>query len=61
MQVLIKWATEQFRKLGVEGPKSKGFEFIARVQGTMLLAHALHDPRRMKQQLRAISAWLDTV
>lgn len=59
LQVLIDWATDQFRKAGVAKPKSTGFEFIARVQGTMLLAHALRDPRRMKQQLKQVGAWLD--
>lgn len=61
LQVLIDWAVEQFRQAGVARPKSTGFEFIARVQGTMLLAHALHDPRRMKQQLKVIATWLDTL
>jgi len=61
LQVLIDWAAGQFRKAGVARPKSTGFEFVARVQGTMLLAHALHDPGRLKQQLRLISGWLDTL
>jgi len=61
LQVLIDWAVEQFRKAGVPRPKSTGFEFIARVQGTMLLAHTLHDPRRMKQQIKVIGTWLDTL
>jgi AcrR family transcriptional regulator len=59
MQVLIDWAAGQFRELGVKRPEEKGFEFIARVQGTMLLGHSLHDPARLKRQLQAINAWLD--
>lgn len=59
LQILIDWAAGQFRKAGVARPKSTGFEFIARVQGTMVLAHALHDPKRLKQQLKLIGDWLD--
>lgn len=61
MEVLIDWATDQFRAMGVKKPEQAGFEFVARVQGTMLLGHALHDPARLKRQLKAIITWLDTM
>lgn len=59
MEVLIDWATDQFRLMGLKKPQETGFEFVARVQGTMLLGHALHDPERLKRQLRALNTWLD--
>ncbi|MEJ2760183.1 MAG: helix-turn-helix domain containing protein [Gammaproteobacteria bacterium] len=61
LQVLIDWAAGQFRRAGVARPKSTGFGFIARVQGTMMLTHALHDPKRLKQQFKYIGEWLDTL
>ena len=61
MQILIDWASDQFRELGVDKPEEHGFEFIARIQGTMLLGHAMHDPKRIKQQLKGIGNWIDSL
>lgn len=61
LQVLIEWATDQFREMGVKKPEEFGFEFIARVEGIMLLGHALRNPVRLKRQLKALMSWLDTL
>ena len=59
MRVLIGWASDQFKALGYRDPDGMGFEFIARLQGTMLLGHALHDPKLIRRQLTALCEWID--
>ena len=59
MRVLIGWASDQFKALGYQDPNRMGFEFIARLQGTMLLGHALHDPKLIRRHLTALCDWID--
>jgi AcrR family transcriptional regulator len=59
IRVLIEWAGDQFRALGYENAKEMGFEFIARVQGTILLGHVLHDTARMRRQIAELANWVD--
>ncbi|HEY7840749.1 MAG TPA: TetR/AcrR family transcriptional regulator [Gammaproteobacteria bacterium] len=61
VRVLIEWAGDQFKALGYENAMEMGFEFIARVQGTVLLGHALHDKGRMRRQLNEMCGWVDAL
>ena len=59
IRVLIEWAGDQFKALGYGNAKEMGFEFIARVQGTILLGHVLHDTARMRKQMTELANWVD--
>ena len=59
MRVMIAWASDQFKALGYQDPDRMGFEFIARLQGTTLLGHALHDPKLIRRHLTALCDWID--
>ena len=61
MRVMIEWASDQFKALGYQDPKRMGFEFIARLQGTMLLGHALHDPKCIRKHMTALCEWIDAL
>jgi AcrR family transcriptional regulator len=59
MRVLTEWAGDQFRALGYGNAGEMGFEFIARVQGTILLGHVLHDKATMRRQIAELANWVD--
>lgn len=59
MLALVSWCTDQFEALGVKDARDKGFEFMARIQGTMLLGHTLHDARLIRHQLKRLRTWVD--
>lgn len=61
VRVLIDWAGDQFRALGYPNYREMGFEFIARVQGTILLGHVLHDTARMRRQMAELGHWVDAL
>jgi len=61
IRLFIGWSSKQFKKLGHKDADKLGFEFMARIQGTMLLGHALHDPKHIKSQLQSINEWIDSL
>ena len=61
IQEHIDWASKQFRKMGYKKTSELGFEFIARLEGIMLVGHALHEPKRIKSQLRATCKWIESL
>jgi AcrR family transcriptional regulator len=61
MHAQIDWASSQFREMGLKKHHEAGFALIARLEGTMLLGHALQEPRLIKQQLKAICAWIKSL
>ena len=61
VRVLTEWAGDQFKALGCTDAAEKGFEFIARVQGTILLGHVLHDPARIRRHMTALCDWIDAL
>ena len=58
MKFLMEWSTEQFRLMGMNQPVELGFEFVARIQGIILLGNVLNDPKQLKQQLKAVADWI---
>ena len=58
MKYLMEWSTEQFRLMGMKQAEELGFEFVARIQGVILLGNILHDPRQLKRQLKAVADWI---
>lgn len=61
MKFLMEWSTEQFRLMGMEQAEDLGFEFVARIQGVVLLGNVLNDARKLKAQLKAIAEWVETI
>jgi len=59
----IDWVAAQFRLSGVaeEDATDLGMQFIAMLQGTLLLAQSLHDSEVVTRQVRRIKAWVDSV
>lgn len=61
MKEHIDWAGNQFRELGFKNAHDMGVEFIARIQGTILLGHTLHDPALIRKQLRSTCDWIESL
>ncbi len=61
MQELIRWGNKQFKALGYKNSDEMAFEMMARIQGTILLGNALHEPKRIKRQLRSTCEWIDSL
>ena len=61
MKFLMKWSTEQFRLMGMKDAEDLGFEFVARIEGVVLLGNVLRDARKLKAQLTAVADWIDTI
>ena len=58
LKFLLEWSTEQFRLMGLRQAEDLGFELVARIQGIILLGNVLNDPRRLKEQLNAVTDWI---
>ena len=58
MKFLVAWSTEQFRLMGMKQAEQLGFEFVARIEGVILLGNILNDPQQLKQQLKAVADWI---
>jgi len=58
---LIEWSDEQFKAMGLPNHKDLAIDFIARVQGTALLGHTLHDVKLIKRQMKQLAEWVDTL
>jgi AcrR family transcriptional regulator len=63
LKIQIDWAATQFRLLGVAEPETMdlGIQFIAMLQGTLLLAQSLHDSKVVTRQVQRIKAWVNNV
>ncbi len=58
MKFLVDWSTEQFRLMGMKQAEELGFEFVARIEGVILLGNILRDPRQLKEQFNAVGSWI---
>ncbi len=63
LKIQIDWAAAQFRLSGVAEDEATdlGIQFIAMLQGTLLLAQSLHDSEVVTRQVQRIKAWVDSV
>jgi TetR/AcrR family transcriptional regulator, transcriptional repressor for nem operon len=61
LKVLLEWSRDQFKALGYQNAKDMGFEFIARIQGIVLLGNTLHDQKQIRTQLKSLSDWVDSL
>ena len=54
LKVLLEWSSDQFKALGYKNAKDMGFEFVARIQGIVLVGNTLHDEKQIKIQLKSL-------
>jgi len=57
--LILDWAEDQFRQLGVRKPRDHAVSFFAGIQGAALLANTLRDPEVMTAEVRRIEQWID--
>ena len=58
LKFMLEWSTEQFRLMGLEQAEELGFEFVARIEGIILVGSVLNDPRQLKRRLGAVADWI---
>ena len=61
LKFMLDWSTEQFRLMGLEQAEELGFEFVARIEGIILVGSVLNDPRQLKRRLGAVADWIADV
>ena len=61
LQVLIGWSRDQFKAMGYRNSKDMSFEFIARMQGIVLVGNSLHDEKLVKTQLKSLAKWVESL
>ncbi len=54
----LGWVTDQFRALSVPEPETVATDLIARLQGTVLVSHALGDASVLARQVAGIKEWI---
>lgn len=57
----INWASKQFKDMGFKEAEDMGVEFVARIQGIMLLGNVLREPKLIKKQLRSTCEWIGSL
>ncbi|HEY7629273.1 MAG TPA: TetR/AcrR family transcriptional regulator [Thermoleophilaceae bacterium] len=61
LRTLLEWAEAQFRELGQRNPSAVAVTFLSGIQGAALLANAFADEKLLKQEIRRIERWLDSL
>ena len=61
LKVMLNWATEQFQSMGYRNAKDLGFDFVARIQGIILVGNSLHDEKQIRTQLRGMCDWVESL
>ena len=61
LKVLLEWSRDQFKALGYKNAKDMSFEFIARIQGIVLVGNTLHDQKQIKAQLKSLYDWVEAL
>ncbi len=63
LQAYLDWAEQQFRLLGQSEQEARNLarDFIASLQGTLLLTASFRSPALLEQRLQRLEAWLDTL
>ena len=61
MKFLMGWSTEQFRLMGMKKAEDLGFEFVARIQGVVLMGNVLNDAKKLRAQLNMVVDWVKTI
>jgi TetR/AcrR family transcriptional regulator, transcriptional repressor for nem operon len=61
LRAILEWAERQFRELGQRNPRALAVTFLGAIQGAALLANAFDDERLLKQEIRRIESWVESL
>ncbi len=61
LQEQIQWVAKQFGLMGQDDGEAQGLQFVCRLQGAILVAHALNDSTIIASELDRIQAWIDSL
>lgn len=61
LRAILGWAERQFRELGQRNPGALAVTFLGAIQGAALLANAFDDERLLKQEIRRIESWVQSL
>lgn len=59
--ILVDWAQQQLRELGVRDARDQAMSIIGRIQGASLLAQSFRDPKILAREARLIDRWVDSL
>jgi TetR/AcrR family transcriptional regulator, transcriptional repressor for nem operon len=59
MQILLRWAEQQFRAVGRRDAHDLAVELVAAYEGSAVLASALGQPGLMARQARRLQRWIE--
>lgn len=57
----IDWIAIQFDLMGQTDGQAMGLQFVSRLQGSVLVAHALNDASIISTELDRMQAWIDSL
>jgi AcrR family transcriptional regulator len=61
LRTIVDWAAAQFGEMGQRNPGAVAVTFLSAIQGAALLANAFGDEKLLKQEIRRIERWLDSL
>ena len=61
LRELLEWVERQFRELGQRNARALAVTFLGAIQGAALLANTFGDERLLKQEIRRIERWVDSL
>jgi AcrR family transcriptional regulator len=61
LRVLLEWVERQFRELGQRNARALAVTFLSAIQGAALLANTFGDEQLLKQEIRRIERWVDSL
>jgi TetR/AcrR family transcriptional regulator, transcriptional repressor for nem operon len=61
LRTILNWAAAQFRQLGQRNARAVAVTFLSGIQGAALLANAFGDEQLLKQEIRRIERWVESL
>jgi TetR/AcrR family transcriptional repressor of nem operon len=61
LERLISWSGEQFRQMGRRDAAKLAVALLAGVQGAAVLADSLNDPGILRQEVRRLERWIESL
>jgi TetR/AcrR family transcriptional regulator, transcriptional repressor for nem operon len=61
LRTILNWSAGQFRQLKQRNPRAVAVTFLSAIQGAALLANAFGDEQLLKQEIRRIERWIDSL
>jgi TetR/AcrR family transcriptional regulator, transcriptional repressor for nem operon len=61
LRTILDWAERQFGELEQRNPRAVAVTFLSAIQGAALLANAFGDEQLLKQEIRRIERWVESL